>query len=676
MKKIISIILTIIITSISFTQIAYAARGDLRYKIMSMNITEDKIKFKGWAFIHDSDNYRTIYKIDENGKIDYNKKIKENGGQKVKIRVYNENNSLIKEVETDCIEDKSSTNNYNFFYEMYTQSDTGTYGNNFKACYNSGNPKKCNNNNQYYYEDMYFEVEIPVSEISGNNVYFTISVFNNDYKWSKERKMGVTKDAISNNTERTIEVKNITTKLDMIASYAYAQEIKANGGSLDYYFNWYNDTKRSNCKSDKSCKFTIVDYNHGNYKSGYKKYVTSDYTKFAEGIMHPGKYALCIETKNNPVGDGCSGYNNEGFCICKGRTVAAFESWVDTPLDASITVNIPSDKKCPTVNPSKGDLNCNDNLTLEAKCNELTVKKNGSRANVEILQTGTISSVLTPNKIYAGGGFNLGIIYYNTISWSCVNGYTCDGNIKSAMKDKLKSNFQDSINLKGIKFNGKTIDSSLFVKKCQTTGSFTNGNTLTTVCTFFLPKSTIDKDGKVKYGVGNDLGINNKYYTSLDDKGKYNIELTITGMDRLTENSTKNDSKENKKSWTGSWEKEFNNCSIKVYSLLAEPTTSKTLKYKPIYRPIDLNNPFPDRNAGVNWYEWYKIPNNKKRLEESYGKLQYQITLDNQTVVKIKNYNSSHNYLDWDGINKDTKESDFIDTYFTTKRQNIVGDDS
>ena len=99
------------------------------------------------------------------------------------------------------------------------------------------------------------------------------------------------------------------------------------------------------------------------------------------------------------------------------------------------------------------------------------------------------------------------------------------------------------------------------------------------------------------------------------------------------------------------------------------------MKYKPIYRPIDLNNPFPDRNAGVNWYEWYKIPNNKKRLEESYSKLQYQITLDNQTVVKIKNYNSSHNYLDWDGINSDG-ESKFIDTYFTTKRQNIVGDDS
>ena len=145
-------------------------------------------------------------------------------------------------------------------------------------------------------------------------------------------------------------------------------------------------------------------------------------------------------------------------------------------------------------------------------------------------------------------------------------------------------------------------------------------------------------------------------------------------MDRLTENSTKKDSKENNQSWTGSWKKKFNNCSIEVYSLLAEPTTSKTLKYKPIYRPIDLNNPFPDRNAGVNWYEWYKIPNNKKRLEESYSKLQYQITLDIQTVAKIKNYNSNHNYLDWDGINSDG-ESNFIDTYFSTKRENL-GDGS
>lgn len=679
MKKIISIILTIIITSISFTQIAYAARGDLRYKITSMNITEDNITFEGWAFIHDTDNYRTVYKVKE-GKTT-KEIVKRNGGQKVKIIAELDNGTQKSYSNCDNNGECTYSGNYNFFYEMFTRTGGGgTYGDDYLKCYNDGETRNCNGNNQYYYQDMSFKITIPMDDIKGHTVNFKIAAYNNDYgkehnyNYTPSVKLGVTGDAIDKKVKE-VEIKNITTKLDMMASYAQPQYYINDGkkyGTI-HYFNWRN--KDDNCEKDLGCRFKIVDFNEGGYKNGYK---TGSNSTFIEGAKRPGKYVLCITSEK--IGnhyysyDACSNKNDGEYCgSCNGETAAAYESWVNMPSDLSITVIIPSDKKCPLVNPSEGDLYCNDNLTLEAKCSELTVKKNGSRADVEITQTGTISSVLTPNKIYAGGGFNLGIIYYNTIRWECVKG-DCDENIEEAMKEKLKSNFQDSINLEGIKFNGKIIDSSQFIKKCEEKGKFENNKTLTTICTFFLTKSTIDKDGKVKYGVGNDLGINNKYYTSLDDKGTYNIELTIKGMDRLTESSTKKDSEENNQSWTGSWKKKFNNCSIEVYSLLAEPTTSKTLKYKPIYRPIDLNNPFPDRNAGVNWYEWYKIPNNKKRLEESYSKLQYQITLDIQTVAKIKNYNSNHNYLDWDGINSDG-ESNFIDTYFSTKRENL-GDGS
>lgn len=94
-----------------------------------------------------------------------------------------------------------------------------------------------------------------------------------------------------------------------------------------------------------------------------------------------------------------------------------------------------------------------------------------------------------------------------------------------------------------------------------------------------------------------------------------------------------------------------------------------------IYRPIDLNNPFPNRNAGMNWYDWYNNSQNKDRLEKSYNKLQYQITLDSKLVSEIKKYNKNElnngGYLDWKTIDE-LSNSSFVDEYFNTKRQNIV----
>ena len=669
MKKIISIILTIIITSISFTQIAYADEsfGTIRYDVTDLNVEGTNITFKGWAFIRRTHNFSTTK--NDIPVIWQNSNLKNSAGeQKIAMRAVLKNSdgtySQIGEIHyydygTD---NRKYKKNYDFYQEHKYLGSTDN------SCNSTTADSNC------LYEDIYFEFTFDVSTFvvsEKTNIYFQIAIHNKDFQEKVNKKnmnsktgttklenqlytgwetIGVTDKATTNiSNSDNIEKGTISTKVKALVVQGMIRRLNdLKTMKINNYSRWI----------ETGSDYTIYNYNEGSFIKGYMAPENSS------GYYNSGYYALC---------GGNYDYNYMFPGDCDGKNeFAVSAAWVKPSSEFFIQVK--NDKKCPLVNPSKGDLYCNDNLTLKAECSELTVKKNGSRANVKISQTGTISSVLTPNKIYAGGGFNLGIIYYNTISWSCVNGYTCDGNIKSAMNDKLKSKFQDSIKLKDIKFNGKIIDSSQFIKKCKGTGSFTDGKTLTTVCTFFLPKSTIDKDGKVKYGVGNDLGINNKYYTSLDDKNPYNIELTITGMDRLTENSTENDSKEKNKSWTGSWEKKFNNCSIKVYSLLAEPTTSKTLKYKPIYRPIDLNNPFPDRNAGVNWYEWYSKDSNKKRLQESYSKLQYQVTLDNQTVAKIKDYNTNYNYLEWDNI--ENGESKFIDEYFNTKRQNIVGDDS
>lgn len=108
------------------------------------------------------------------------------------------------------------------------------------------------------------------------------------------------------------------------------------------------------------------------------------------------------------------------------------------------------------------------------------------------------------------------------------------------------------------------------------------------------------------------------------------------------------------------------------------PLLYKNGKYNFIYRPIDINNPFPNRNAGINWFDWYAISENVERLESAYDRLQYSVTLDNQTITQIKKYNKQQNsnggYFDWNTMNND--KSSFVDDYFEIKRQNIVGDNS
>lgn len=325
---------------------------------------------------------------------------------------------------------------------------------------------------------------------------------------------------------------------------------------------------------------------------------------------------------------------------------------------------------------------CNSTDTIQDSCNKLTIESSNEIADIKIDQKGYVSNVLTPSKIYQGGGIKTGFVYYNTLSWDYAN----DGRepatdvghqeIANAVKDKLKSDFAGQIGAK-LSFdygnNGtKEIDSfdeGRLQIECKESGSFEKGHTLTTICTIYLPNSFIDDTGKVSYSNSEDesgnyvnYGINNKYYTDITYEDRIikfraeinNLNRLKTGVDDIEE-------------WSFNYNKngDDNSCNIENYSLIY----GNRKKY--IYRPINLNNPFPNRNAGVNWFEWISNDSNKQRLEESYTKRQYQIELDNQKVSNIKNYNKDKNYLSWD-LNGNNK-SQFVDDYFEIKRQNIEG---
>lgn len=74
-----------------------------------------------------------------------------------------------------------------------------------------------------------------------------------------------------------------------------------------------------------------------------------------------------------------------------------------------------------------------------------------------------------------------------------------------------------------------------------------------------------------------------------------------------------------------------------------------------VYRQITLGDPFPSRNAGNNWKEWYESITNKAKLKDSYNKLEYSIDLTNDLISKIRGYNnkSGNEYTSWTQINND-----------------------
>lgn len=361
-------------------------------------------------------------------------------------------------------------------------------------------------------------------------------------------------------------------------------------------------------------------------------------------------------------------------------SMSVWASWMKPK--GSLYIIATGSKKCEVTRPNVNAACNSGGNGFSSDCEELTVKKkdgNGNTVvsgNVSVSESAFASVILSPTETFIGGGFKFGVLYYNKISWNILKttrGSRAD--INNIMKDKLKDleTFRTGLKLNNIKLGNDTIQ-ELVARECK---EEVTDNSVTTMCMLYLPNSELeDYSGKVTYNSGTNLGINNKYYTSLswNEKSKYKITANIVGMDRFKEDVAMEDSKDKTRAWTGNWETDIKNCSITLYPLLGIPKNN-SYKYLFIYRPIDLNNPFPNRNAGMNWYDWYNNSQNKDRLEKSYNKLQYQITLDSKLVSEIKKYNKNElnngGYLDWKTIDE-LGNSSFVDEYFNTKRQNIV----
>ena len=707
MKKKIFLFLFIIITSLSLLENVKAEKGNcgaVRYDVTNLNIRDEKITFTGWAFINCTQNY-TDYKGNDSSIV------KSGGGQKIKIRAIDSNGNQVgseKEVNGSIV----NNINYNFYCQQYYfQNEKSECEKAYNGTFpSSGWNNRCTDGvaaSQCLYQNVGFSITFNTSEWNvedGTQIRFQIAVTNRDYQnkynrsysnWETLSLNKAIKPDIKNNPNIEIVKNSSGESVKVIISEGIFRDINGN-----YVVETSDGTKGS-------CTYVRKDYAHckpyswsdavegevykissstiGEFKNGYSASTINEFKILGNTTTYsPGRYIVYVEKgwrgerKRYPGSD---------------KEMVLYASWVKPT--GEFVIKVYNDKKC---KPSQPNIkaSCNSSSSsFSSTCEELTVKTNDandeikSKANIKISQTGSITTILTPTNTYAGGGFKFGIMYHNTISWSLVKQYK--GTIEDITKEmqaKLKENFVDGFGLKNVKFGNEQIPDDYFKQniKCQETGSFTNGNTLTTMCIVYLPNSVVEEyTGKVTYKQGDNLGLNNKYYTPIDwdSNKKYEVVATISGMDRLKESSVKADSKDKNKVWTGTWEYTLNgskdNCDINLYPLYGQPTGGKkNLKYTFIYRPIDLNNPFPNRNPGMNWYDWYNIERNKERLESSYNREQYSITLDSQKTSEIKKYNKDElnkgGYFDWKTI--ENGQSSFVDKYFDKKRDNIVGDNS
>lgn len=674
-KGLIKYIFVLVLFILIIPNTVKADKGDLRYEITDVDIYESTITFKGWAYIHKTNNYVSI--VDrKTGNV-----IKDNGGQKITISALKDGNII--DTVTVFGSDKI---NYNFYCELYFKDDAGYY-----QCtenrYLDINHNDCNGadadvTSQCYYEDMYFEISFDTSEwdvYSDEQIMFQISAYNNHYgKNTNPEILSISRASVSNfSTDYIlIDEENVESSVKFIASYGLLK----------------NASLTDNFRYGTTCT-------HGVWSSwGNNIYYLHDSKQYPKGRTETGNTLRCYSF----LGSDCVGTNMYAIKVKKtrgsfnGSCYFAEPSYSDTDYAVAVafgshikpigefSIKVKNDKKCDPKVPSSGELTCNNSKTFNSECEELTVKTDYGSAIVTINQTGVVSSVLTPDSVYDGGGFNFGILYTNTIKWNYVGNVPSNSNLHNAVNEvminKLKTynSYVADMNITELKLGSDLKDTRFLYKRCYTSDEYSNyyDKELTVTCLFHLPESKTLSNGNVNYLSGlSGLGISNKYYTPLGYKGEYNISAKIVGMDRIKSNVSKDDMDEKKKpsdwgnyGWTGNWEDEFIDCVVDVYTLLYtkkeyDSSDDSFLNYNFIYRPIDIYNPFPNRNAGINWFDWIGNSRNKERLENSYDNVEYVVNLNNQTVRDIKNYNKNNNYLDWSKIKWDNVDEKYYSEF-------------
>lgn len=725
MKKVVIAFLTLII-SFSFLSNVSASRGDLRYNITGIYTSGNNLIIEGWAFIHQTNNFITIYERCETatcGKysnhVDYGTVKKLNGGQQVYIKVIADDGVKSKsEIITAIMYEDSKDGynavggdvspklspkyykNYNFYHEMYDQ----TSGNDkYSDCYNDN--KNCTSGNHYYYEDMYFLAKIDLTQYQNSNTKLSFKIAASNAEHSTEYEiMYADASAINVNTHK-VTAEGISYKVKMIAKNA----------TLRHTSNVTNNKFGDRIYFKENEVYNIVSISDGQYPNGHKNdfehktikygfdYNRIDYTKDSDmfsGTYAPGVYLLYAS--GDPAENVCTNSSENAFCkndnglianvgaYIEGQglningnwnyVVGAYDSWVKPTGGSGIKITVvPQPSKCNLGNVDSGTLSCNNYGTLEAKCindKENRLDLDDDEVNdvsvYNLRQKVTVTNVLTPTTVYNGGSFNLNFLYYNEIIW--------DSNSSSAtelIKKKIKDKYEDDLMFDGtvdIKLKDEVIAQLTNEDFTKTCNQVTSNVSITTVCLITLKDQILKPyTGEVdKTSV--EVNTNNKYYLPIYyaySKNPYTITGTLKGLNIIDVNKAQKDTDGTGNPWVGkdeNWKMDLTECNLRVYDLYGLPGDGFPSKKRNfIYRPIDINNPFPNnRNAGFNWTNCSNDEKCKDELAKTYDYgVKYSIEIDYNKTMGIRSYNKNNNYNSWAGI-EDGKSS-FITEFFTGK---------
>lgn len=202
--------------------------------------------------------------------------------------------------------------------------------------------------------------------------------------------------------------------------------------------------------------------------------------------------------------------------------------------------------------------------------------------------------------------------------------------------------------------------------------SWSEGQKLTSTCIYELDDANIKRTtGEVVYGSYSNMDKYDEIY--INEGKQYFIPITTpTGrfdVDAIfQELGVKGMNQENK--WSAIY-----NCGadcINKYSCDVigncpgtDPTNPSDITdvFGFYYRPISLIDPFPNRQAGENWYTWISSLKNQERLKSTYDNApEYVVKLTNQAMSEIRAYNKEiGSYLD-NSINY-KGESEFIQKF-------------
>ena len=675
-KYLLSFIIIILITTFFNIDVkALSNDTSLIYDVEEFIVTETEITFKGWALIHGYHNY---------------------GGQNTKISIV-ANNSM--EVETSSY---NSSKNIALYKSLCIKTGDECYEKYGQAsCVQGRGTSSC------HYDNVGFNITFKINELinkfgKDKSISFKIKVTTRDVKTGK--KIERTEDiAVSSKAVNAADgqfINNNKIQIDGGNNIIHISDISNTAKITVYPARVLSDLKGTRVKNTfiwkQNQKYTITNVSNStkedyealkmyqlSYKQEYDKKYDDKYNYAPAGTGTTGwAYATWLKvdgsvkiTLEDPKKDDnkCpagSGYNAQ-VLQCAEEKYYCETTTTNKNLTDTITTKHP--KYYEYSKYGKGNF-CTEELTRTVKL------------NAKIIQQGTMKFDIDEKVIYSGGGFAFASSYNGNIKYEFTNvTYTIkekEHYLKAiyktnpetrekeliGYKDKCRDKTHSYTVTKGSeewdiaveymqsllekpKDNARTLsfDSNKVGTSKKSIGSWTvtysgdsdgnnktweEGEVIEYKLDFELDKACINKQtSAIRYISSDSECLENerdggeKYYIPIKQPtGTFPVGVKIDDLNMLKS-----------KTWKVNYECNVN-CNQKLYDI-----EKNKISYKFIYRPINMNNPFPNREEGNNWSLFM---NDQAAIEDKLNRdtLEYEINLGPNQITSIKSYNRNHNY--------------------------------